>query len=201
MANDLERTGERGAEQRKRGIRTPFSIRSARVDARDIQFGELLSLDEIRLIGSGLSYDPAGMLRVESVEATFIVTESGLNLHLEKHTEEPLSDLQVALLNGKMRISGRYRMLIPIPFTVTAVPEIVGGARIRLDSKQMSLVGAPIPGFGVEMIGEKINSQLVGTFDASKLPIPVRLTKLTVETGRIHLHAATSIEIARNPPP
>jgi len=149
------------------------------------------------LIANSLSYrsGPEGAFNIESVEATLVVTESSFNRFLEKNTEAPFSELQAAMLNGKMRISGRYRMLLPIPFTVTAVPEIEGGARLRLDSRQMTLVGAPIPGFGVELIGERINAQLARAFDANELPIPVRLTKLTVETGRLILNAVTSLEI------
>ena len=170
----------------------PVHIKTARLDARDIAVGEVLVIDELRLAGGTIDYLPGGALRIDALEATLVVTEAAFNKFLSRNTEEPLSEMEVALLNGKMRISGRYRMLLPIPFTVTAVPEIEGGARLRLDSRHISLIGAPIPGFGVEMIGEKINAQLAQVFDANNLPVPVRLTRLTVETGRIVLEATTT---------
>jgi len=197
MAHELERA----EDQRNRGPveKKTFSLtaRNARLDARDVQLGDVISLDEIRLMANAISYrsGPDGVIKIEVLDATLVVTESAFNRFLERNTGDPFSELQAAMLNGKMRISGRYRLLLPIPFTVTAVPEIEGGARLRLDSKQMSLVGAPLPGFGVEMIGEKINAQLARAFDANNLPIPVRLTKLTVETGRLILNATTSLEI------
>jgi hypothetical protein len=195
MANELERPA--GDSRGARGKPVEITARNARLDARDLQFGDGLALDEIRLTGAGIAYrsGTAGSLKIEALDATLVVTEAAFNRFLESNTDEPFSGLQASLLNGKMRLSGRYRMFVPIPFTITAVPELEGGARLRLDSKQMSLVGAPSPGFGVEMIGEKINAQLSRAFDATRLPIPVRLTQLTVETGRFLLHATTSLEI------
>ncbi len=197
MANELERAEDQRNREPVEKKTFSLTARNARLDARDVQLGDMISLDEIRLMAGAISYrsGPDGVIKIEVLEATLIVTESAFNGFLEKSTDEPFSELQAAMLNGKMRISGRYRMLLPIPFTVTAVPEIEGGARLRLDSKHMSLVGAPLPGFGVEMIGEKINAQLARAFDANNLPIPVRLTKLTVETGRLILNATTSLEI------
>jgi len=197
MAHELKRAEDQQNLEPVEKKAFSLTARNARLDARDVQLGDVVSLDEIRLMGNAISYrsGPDGVIRIESVEATFVVTESAFNRLLEQKTGEPFSELQAAMLNGKMRISGRYRVLLPIPFTVTAVPEIEGGARLRLDSKHMSLVGAPLPGFGVEMIGEKINAQLARAFDANNLPIPVRLTKLTVETGRLILNAVTSLEI------
>ena len=197
MANELERAESQKEKKPVEKKAFGLTARSARLDAREVQLGEVVLLDEIRLMANTVAYrsGPDGAIKIDTLEATLVVTESAFNHFLEKNTEEPFSDLQAAMLNGKMRISGRYRLLLPIPFTVTAVPEIEGGARLRLDSKHMSLVGAPIPGFGVDVIGERINAQLARAFDANDLPIPVRLTKLTVETGRLILNATTSVEI------
>lgn len=174
------------------------TVRAAQLSAQDIQLGDLFTLQEVRLSGQNLrmSLPPDGLWRIETVEATLIVTEASLNRFLASRAEEPIRDMQVALLAGRVRISGRYRVgFVPVPFSLTAVPEIEGGARLRLEPQQMSLL-VPLPGVGAQMVGEIINARLRQQLDVSNLPLPgVRLTGLVVEPGRLLLTATASLEL------
>ena len=174
---------------------TDLTVRSANVTGRDVRLGNLLTVDEVKVSGEDIQIltGPDGRVHIGGITATITITESALNRFLQGRIEDQLNHLQVRMLNGKVRIEGRYRLF---PFTFTAVPEIEGGARLRLDPRQMSLVGLPLPGMGAQMIGEKINSRLSTAFDITRFNLPLRLTNLTIETGRMLLSAAGEIEIA-----
>jgi len=175
------------------------TIRAAQLNAQEIEVGDVITLQEVRLTGTGVlfrSSEAGAAIHIESVQATMILTESSLNRFLAGRNEEPLQDLQVAMLTGKVRISGRYKLgFVPLPFSLTAVPEIEGGARLRLDPRQMSFV-VPLPGVAAQVLGERINTRLARSFDTTKLPLPgLRLTGLTVEPGRVLLSATASLEL------
>ena len=169
-------------------------IRTGKLEAREIHLGDVLVVDELRLTGSGivLASADSGGLRISELNATVVVTESALNKFLAGRAEDSLHDLRVYLMTGKVRFEGRYGL---IPFTYTGVPEIDGGARLRLDPRQMSLIGVPMPGMGVQVIGERLNAQLAKAFDVTRLPIQMRLTGLTIETGRVLLSATAAVEL------
>src|SRR6185503_5799008 len=118
-------------------------IRTGKLEAREIHLGDVLVVDELRLTGSGivLASADSGGLRISELNATVVVTESALNKFLAGRAEDSLHDLRVYLMTGKVRFEGRYGL---IPFTYTGVPEIDGGARLRLDPRQMSLIGVPM---------------------------------------------------------
>lgn len=196
MENPIERAGPASPGNQPLEVR----VKSASLTAREIQLGEVIALEELRLDASGLAASSAGRasIGIQELNASLVVTEKQLNEFLAGRTVDSVRDLQAALLNGRVRISGRYGNLLgmSLPFTITAVPEIEGGARLRLDPRQMSLVGAPIPGFGVQMIGERLNESLAKALDVTRLPLPgIRLTGLRIETGRLVLTATATIEL------
>src|SRR5207248_11488819 len=131
-------------------------VRTATLNARDVRLLDILTIDEVRLAGEDIKIATGrnGSVKISGLTASFIITESALNKFLAGRVEDQLRNLQVRMLNGKVRLEGKYSMF---PFTFTAVPEIEGGARLRLDPRQMSFVGLPIPGAGAQVIGEKIN--------------------------------------------
>ncbi len=197
---EVSRPAEQPRAEEKAPQRQPveLSARSLRLDAHDVDLGGVITLDELKLAAGSLSIapGPGGALRIADLTGTLIVTESALNRFLRGRDEGPLRDLQIAMLTGKVRIAGRYvRLGIPVPFSFTAVPEIEGGARLRLDPRQMSVAGAPMPNFMPHLIAERINPRLAEALDVTRLPLPVRLTGLTVETGRILLHATAMVDL------
>jgi len=178
-----------------------IQVDSAALTARRIRFGDLFTLEEARLQAEDISLSaaPGGAIRIGSLTGTLVATESAVNHALHGRAEDSLSDLRAAFLTGRMRIEGRYRgpLGLPIPFAFTSVPEIEGGARIRLDPRKLSVVaGVPVPGALLEFLGERINARLARALDVSRLPFAVRLTDLKVETGRILLSGTATLEVS-----
>jgi len=139
-------------------------------------------------IGSG----PCGA----ELTVALTVVERELNRILARHAGAGLRDLQVALMSGSMRITGKFEVMGPIaaPFALVAVPEIEGGTHIRLKVKDVSIVGAALPGFSAQMIGERVNARLAETLNVERLGVPLLLSAISVETGRLNLAARASVE-------
>jgi hypothetical protein len=173
------------------------------LNARDVRFGDQLGLQhlsiecsEFRLsvpIGSGPSSAQA------VVEA--LINEAELNRLIGGRQEAGLRDLAISLMTGKLRITGRYEVMGPIavPFALIAVPEIVGGVSVRLDIRDLSVVGAALPGFSAQMIGERINARLGEVLNVARLGVPVRLTGLRLEPGRLAVTAEVAFELRPAP--
>ena len=151
----------------------------------------------INVIGARLTGQP-GQIRIEEATATLTVTEKSLNALLQANPPEGTRDLSLATLTGRVRIEGKVLWnRIPVPFSLMASPEVEGGARLRLNVQQVQVLGPiALPGFVAQGIGNRINDTLAEKFDVTRFPVPLRLTGLTVEPGRILLSATASIEIA-----
>jgi len=172
------------------------------VNAQDVQIGDILTLQEVRLNLNGVRLDGRAErgIQVQEAVATLITTEKSLNDLLRANPPEGTRDLSIATLSGKVRLEGKVVWnRIPVPFTMTAVPEVEGGARLRLNVQQVQVLGPiALPAFVSQSIGNRINDTLAEKFDVTKFPIQIRLTGLTVEPGRILLSATAAIDIVRN---
>jgi hypothetical protein len=83
---------------------------------------------------------------------------------------------------------------------MSAVPEIEGGRKLQMNMQNVRVVGAvTMPSFLVQIIGNAINERLAKHFDASKLPIPLRMTGVVVEPGRL-IVSATLAPRSEEPP-
>jgi hypothetical protein len=176
-------------------------VRNAQIIGQDVLIGDVVTLQEVRLNLNGLrmSSGPDRGIRVQEATVTMVATEKSLNDLLKVNPPEGTRDLSLATLTGRVRIEGKVVWnRIPVPFTLTAVPEVEGGARLRLNVQQVQVLGPiALPGFVSQSIGNKINDTLAEKFDITKLPIQARLTGLIVEPGRILLSATASIDITQ----
>ncbi len=174
-----------------------IGIREAHLSMTEIDLDGVVSVEEVRLDASSLCIG-AGPDRFAQgeVNAAIVIAEASVNRLLAGRQMNGARDLEIAMLAGKLRISGK-KMLGPIgvPFSVLAAPEIESGVRVRIDPTRISLVGAPLPNLSLGYLGDWLNQQIAEVFDASKLPIPVRLTGLTVEPGRITLTGVTRLDM------
>ena len=176
-----------------------ITIRAAQLNAQEIKVDDQITLQEVRLSGADirLTTGPRGPVRIAELNGTLIVTEASLNRVLKRKPPEATRDLELATLTGRIRVTGKRMVgFVPVPFTLVCAPEIEGGARIRLNVQSVNVLGPmPVPGPFVQGIGDQINKSLAEAFDTTKLPIPVRLTGLVVEPGRLTLTATAAVEV------
>lgn len=182
-----------------------IKIGSAQISALDVRIAGVPPFMEIRLSGTELiiSNSPDGKLWVRSATGSIVITEAAMNSSIAATRVDRIRDLDLKTYNGFVRISGRHELVgaVTIPFTVTATPEIESGMRLRLALKDVNVAGAlPMPGFLVQMLAAKINEQLGQTFDSTRLPVPIRLTGVNVEPGRLTLSVSLEMPAESAPP-
>jgi len=172
-----------------------ITISSAQLNAQNVEITDVLTIQEVRLTGATIRFDtaPGGKFAIEEANATMFLTEASLNRVISASPSDKIKDLDLKTFSGRITISGRYSAMGPVtvPFTMSAVPEIEGGRKLQLNIQHVRVVGAVImPSFLVQIIGNSINDRLGEHFDASKLPIPLRMTGVTVEPGRLIVSAS-----------
>src|SRR5437016_534615 len=84
-----------------------IGIRSARSEARDVLLDGIVNLSEVKPSAEGISIDSDG-IRIPDLQTTLVITESALNHFLSGRDQDSFRDLQIAILTGKVRISGRF---------------------------------------------------------------------------------------------
>lgn len=169
-----------------------IDIGSAKISARDVTVLGVPPFLEVIIDGTDLvvSDSSDGRLWVRSATGSIILTEASVNDAISETKVEKIRDLDLKTYNGFVRVSGRHEVLgaMAVPFSITATPEIESGARLRLALKDFSIAGAlPMPAFVINMLASRINEQLGRQFDTTRLPVPIRLTGVTVEPGRLTL--------------
>jgi hypothetical protein len=171
-----------------------LDIGAVQLTAKDVKIVGVPPFMELQIDGTELIVTDSedGRLWVRSATGSILVTESAINRAITSISVDKVSDLDLKTYNGFARISGRYQVLgaVSAPFTITAAPEIESGARLRLAVRDFSVAGAiPMPSFVINMLAARINEQLGKAFDVTRLPVPIRLTGVTVEPGRLKLSA------------
>src|SRR5262249_10247829 len=136
MSQEIEARAEDRSETENLVGPTEVAVRGAQITAQEVEIGDLIRLEEVTLNLQGVEFRAGpGPIRIQEANARLVINEVSLNRMLARKPDDALRTLQAAILNGKIRISGKYSILglLPVPFAFTAVPEIEGGARLRLD--------------------------------------------------------------------
>lgn len=169
-----------------------------KLEVFDIRCGNELTIQHLVIQSDGLRANaPLGSgACAGQLTATITITEGEVNRAVSRHAESGMRELQVALMHDHIRITGRYELMGPfaIPFVLTAIPQIVGGTTVRLEIKDLSVVGATLPGSGAQAIGERINARLASALNIERFGLPIRLTNVLVETGRLRISGAWCLE-------
>lgn len=167
------------------------------LSVRDMRCGDMLTIQHVRVEASQAHLHVpfgTGPCRAELI-VTLTVTEQEINRVLSAQGDVGVREPKLSLLNGSLRVTGRYEFgFLAVPFSLVGVPQVEGGERIRLDVREVSIVGAGLPGFSAQMIGEKVNARLSETLNVRHLGLPVRLRAVRVETGRVNLEADAELE-------
>lgn len=171
---------------------------SVNLNARDVACGDVLNVQHVRVESQSLHLTvPIGTGPwAASLTVELTIEEGEINRLLKNHVEGGLRDLRIALMEDSLRITGRYEIMGPLaaPFTLVAVPRVEAGERVQLDIRDLSLVGAALPGFTAQMIGDRLNARLAEFLNVQRLPVPLRLVSVNTSTGRLNVVAEMEIE-------
>jgi len=165
-----------------------IEIGGAQIHLVSVRLREDILLDEVHLEGGDIRVElPAAAgepprLFAEGTVFRAMMTEVNLNRALAANPPPggTLKNLRVAVLSGKLRLTGQIVKGISLPFTIEGVPRIENGTRVSLDWQNVKL-GIGMPRAIVDILEEQINQ----TLDLTQLPIAVWLDALRCEPGRL----------------
>lgn len=178
----------------------PISASSVTVTLGQIQIKPHVAIDEVTLSSDSVTIEPSAEKgqppRIQAGETRFsgVLTEPNLNALVQSLTEKnpSLKDVQVALMSGKAKITGQYVKLLPVPFTVEAVPIIENGIRLVLDIVASNTGIISHPSWFINLLETNVMSKVA--VDLSRLPFPVWLDEARCEPGRLVLRGKARLE-------
>jgi septal ring-binding cell division protein DamX len=96
----------------------------------------------------------------------------------------PVSNVQVSTVPGQVNIRGQLQTVVPVPFTMTAMPHVVDG-KAQLEVTGIDFGGLPVPG--------PVANQLVSAVASPNLlgDTPLIVTTFQAQAGRLVLQGTT----------
>lgn len=181
------------------GLDSPVRIAVPKANLRlcDLDIDGMVSIQELLIDATDLEIGtpPDAFARAE-LRATLTISESALNRFLAGLRLDEASQLAVAMLTGALEITGRATLgRVAVPFAIRTPIEIVSGARLRIDPTQIRLVGAALPPMFHGYLVKKLNRRIGEMLDTSRLPIPVRLTSVEIQPGRLTLSGVSDVDL------
>jgi LmeA-like phospholipid-binding len=169
-----------------------MSAKEVGLTLKDLQLAPGITIDEAiletgalqLLLQSSGSSQPAFVC--DAVRFKAYVSEVNLNTLLAQHRppDVPVKNLKASLLSGRVLLRGQFlKSVVAVPFAMEATPQITDGKQVRVRCSGSNVAGMALPAAAVQLIEATINEKLV--IDLSDSPVPVTLTELVLEPGRI----------------
>lgn len=187
----------------------PIDIENARILLRNARLRPDITIDELDLDGRvhlepGSDMADAPRLDAGEVRVRAMISEPNMNRMLSANVPRntPVRALQVAVLTGKVRVTGQYVVLgIGLPFTAEAIIRTENGVRVIPDWQSIRAAGMPIPGAGVDVIEQHLHRHMA--IDLTRLPVPVWIDEVRCEPGRVTVNARVRLTLppAQQPEP
>lgn len=180
------------------------AVEMVEASARRIEGDGAPTLEEGWLRAEGVRLDMSGgfRLRVDQLRLRITITEVELNRALETMDLGPVRNASAAILTGRVRLTGRYKVVggLAAPFTLVAGLEPRAGLNVALDVQELSVVGVPNPAIIARAVEDRLNARVAEALAQADLPFPARLEAITLEPGRVTIGLAGSLDLWRPNP-
>jgi hypothetical protein len=172
-------------------------LSSVTIDGEQVQLRDTILLDTLHIEMRDAEFD-AGLKRLKSVgETTFraVVSEQSLNDFLRRNPppeEEPVRIKHVYLRQGHFYVEAtRWLVGRAWAFTSTTEPRLASPTRLDFAPERMTFLGlrVPLPASALQWFARRLDQG----FDFTTLPFPVRISRFTVEPGRITIEGTADV--------
>ena len=170
-------------------------LASVEIDGDGVQLSNGLILDHLHLDLKGVEVD-TGQKRVKQIrEALFTATirQADLDEYLagESPIGETLKEVRLTLMaNNQVTLTGKRLVLgLGVPFRMTGPLRVVTPQKIELDSTRLVVIGIPISGGPLHFLKQRFESAM----DLSTLPIPIQVTQVQTEKGKLILSGTADV--------
>lgn len=182
----------------------PFSLElgPTEIVSQQVHLPQGLVLEQVRIHTEAVRYlqetpDSPFRVAIDELHVRAVLSEPRLNALVSmKLRSEVLRGVHVAILSGKLRVTGQLVKWITVPFTLEATPHIENGIRILPEFLGLSAAAFALPSSAVELLEQHLRPLL--TIDLTRLPVPVYLDRLLCEPGRLVLQGRARLHW---PPP
>lgn len=162
-----------------------------RVDARQAKIGEL-EVSGFLFDARGVAVDPAALLlrrrmhfrHIQHLKATIFLSEEGLNRYF-KTVAQTAVPASVQLLEDKV-VARATVTVLGMPLNLRVEGHFVlaeDGRAIRFQPQRLEVQNSPLP----PLVLQLLRDQLILPVELRELPVPIRLTNLRLEEGRLYL--------------
>jgi hypothetical protein len=181
---------------------TQIEVGGVQLHLQNVRLRADVMLDEVSLESGDIHITEAEggdgvTARAAETKFHIMLTEPHINefLAVNLPTDGALRNVRLALLSGKVRISGQVvKSIMHLPVTLDAVPLIENGVRVKLDCQATTAAGITLPAALVDLVELFINDNPKLPLDLAKLPIPVRLDEIRCEPGRLHVTGRAKLQ-------
>ena len=167
------------------------------IDGDDVQFPSGLLLDALHIDLKNVDID-TGKKKVRHIgEARFTITVSEKSLDQllagEAPAGETLRKVRLAFgENNQVTVTGeRVTLLnVGVPFRLSGPIRAASPTRIEIDPRRLDVIGIPFSGGVLNFFKSRIESSL----DLRQFPVPVQLSSVTTERGKMILSGSIDAE-------
>ena len=167
------------------------------IDGEDVRFptGVLLDSLHIDLKNVNVDTDRGRVRHIEDARFTIIVSEKSLDEYIAGEAPRGESIRKTRLTLGDhnyITVTGeRVTLLnVGIPFSLTGPIRVVSPTRVEIDTRRLDVAGIPFSGRVLSFFKSRIESSL----DLHQFPVPVQLSSVTTQRGRIILSGSIDAE-------
>jgi DUF2993 family protein len=165
-------------------------LRRIEIDGWNVRAGEQLELESLHLELNDLRYHapPDESLTVGESLLVIHLTEAALNDYLRR--QHPNTPTEVVFHEGTVTLKGMMRLVgVPTPVETSGRLEIAEGTRVEYHADSVRFAANASPGDGALYIERRLNPIL----DVKRLHLPIQLTGIEVQPGRLVVRGTASL--------
>ena len=95
-------------------------------------------------------------LQAATISMDMVSLQNLMNRYVFAYEESPLKDLTVQVEEGRLKMKGKLRKGVEVPFSTTASVSTTPDGRLRLHAKSLKALGLPAKGL-LELFGLKLD--------------------------------------------
>lgn len=162
----------------------PVKVQKVQATLSGIRLPMGLLVDHLAIHGSSLSIDthPPGYRLEEPGTVEAVISQESLAEFLTNEAPGGLKDFQVRAEGGKLHVQATAVMILPIKASAICTLRIANESQLHVDLESVDVMG-----MGGRSMVESQLAKINPVFDASDLPIPMKLDRVEIAKGMVTL--------------
>ncbi|MFQ3587969.1 MAG: LmeA family phospholipid-binding protein [Fimbriimonadaceae bacterium] len=167
------------SEQHSRG-QNDVSVERLHIELGRMVLPVGLVLDSVRVdAGSArLATDPVSLVLDHPARYQTAISEASVVEFVAPRLPDNLREATLSLLPGEILVTGKFRLLVEIPFRASLALVVVEQRQLRLDVRSIDVLGT-----GPAQMVQKRLDAINPVFDVADVPFPMTIEEALVDSG------------------